>query len=116
MTSTSDPVTDLLALNPRRARGDEHDEDGTAWILVPRFGGRFLGRWLQPRLRRPFFRIRLDAVGTFVWDRADGTRDGETIARELAEAFPDLVKPRERLAIFLRQLLGQGHIEVGRML
>jgi len=108
-----DALLDLLPLRVRTARACERDPDDRVVVLVPRYGG-WIGRILQPRLRRPFFRLRLDAVGTFVWDRCDGERSGEAIACELAAAFPELQDPRARVALFLRQLAVQGHVEFGR--
>jgi hypothetical protein len=79
-------------------------------ILVPKFGGAILGRWLQPRLKNPYQRLVLDEVGSAVWERCDGTASGHEIARFLAERFPDMQSPTERLALFVRALLRDGHL------
>ena len=111
MTSPSNPnSSDVLAIRPFRARDDEHDPEGLASIRVPRFDGRFLGRWLMPRLKHPHFVLRLDAVGTQVWDLCDGTLTGREIADRLRERFPDLQDVDGRVSVFLGHLLAQGHI------
>ncbi len=103
-------VDTALAFRPQRARETERGDDGLAAIVVPKFNGRILGKYLMPRLKNPNFLVRLDEVGSFAWDLCDGSLTGEGIAQRLAERFPDLVDPRGRAAIFLRQLLGQGHV------
>ena len=103
-------VDTALAFRPQRTRETERGDDGRAAIVVPKFNGKILGKYLMPRLRQPNFLVRLDEVGSFTWDLCDGSLTGEGIAERLAERFPDLVDPRGRAAIFLRQLLGQGHV------
>ena len=74
-------------------------------LLRPRFMSGPLAWWLQPRLARPYFRVRLDAVGSFIWDRCDGNTTVGQIAAGLEERFGDEVTPAmDRLRIFLRQL------------
>ena len=101
---------EILVFRPRTARQWELLPDGRVAILVPKFGGRILGRWLQPRLRNPFFRIHLDDVGSFVWQQCDGARDGQEIVQALQSRFPDLDKAQARFILFLRQLWSQGHV------
>lgn len=77
---------DVVVFVPRAARGP----------LAAR-----LERWLRPRPPR----LRLDAIGAFVWTRLDGRRTVADIAAELQEAFGARVEPAaERLEIFLGQL------------
>ncbi|MGD8375794.1 MAG: PqqD family protein [Acidobacteriota bacterium] len=85
------------------ARWERDGEDVV--VLVPRVArGRLAGRverWLRPRPPR----LRLDAIGTFVWTRLDGRRTVADIAAELQEAFGARVEPAgERLEVFLGQL------------
>lgn len=103
-------VAQVLAARPVPARDFDRTPDDRVAIRVPRFDGAILRRLLMPRLRRPEFLIRLDVFGTCVWDLCDGTRDGEAIADQLATRWPDEPGMRLRLALFLRQLLIQGHL------
>jgi len=101
---------EVLAFRPRTARQWEMLPDGRVAILVPKFGGRILGRWLQPRLHNPFFLIHLDDVGTFVWQQCNGVRDGRQIVEALQERFPDMAQVQARFIFFMRQLWSQGHV------
>ena len=50
-------------------------------------------------------RIRLDDMGSFSWERMDGTRTVQEIAQELRAEFGDEVEPaEERLAPLVRFL------------
>lgn len=109
MTDAPRPLLDVLDAVLVRARDDQPLEDGCRAILVPKFDGRILGRYLMPRLRHPHFLVRLDAIGTFAWELCDGTLTGHEMAVRLRERFPGLVDPEGRLALFLRMLLAQGH-------
>lgn len=100
----------LLDLVPERLLASERRADGRTTVLEPRFSGR-LGRWLQPRLSRPFVRIHLDDVGTVIWDACDGATQVRAIAAQLAERFGDDFDPQcDRLATFLQSLERRGYI------
>jgi hypothetical protein len=103
-------VAQVLAARPVHARPFDRDAEDRVAIRVPRFDGAILRRLLMPRLRRPEFRIRLDAFGTCAWDACDGRRTGEDIAALLSARWPDEPGMRLRAAMFLRQLLIQGHL------
>lgn len=111
LASRADDAT-LLSACPCAARESETLDDGCVAILVPRFDGAILGRWLMPRLRRPNFRVNLDEVGTFVWGLCNGMRTGDEIVEATEQRFPDMKDLRGRVALFLRRLLSQGHLAV----
>ncbi len=95
---------ELRGCRPEHAIGSEMAGDLVV-LLRPRFVSGPLAWWLQPHLRRPYFRVRLDAVGSFIWNRCDGQTTVGQIATGLEERFGDEVKPAmDRLRIFLRQL------------
>jgi len=100
-------AVNLLTLTPERRADWEAAADGRVVVRIPKFRGR-LGRWLVPRLRRPYFNIRLDALGSVVWRLCDGRTPVSVMAAELtrelgAEAGePDALLAR--IAAFLRQL------------
>lgn len=48
--------------------------------------------------------IDLDEIGSFVWQAMDGKRTVYELSQELQEQFPDMEKPVERLAQFLKIL------------
>jgi hypothetical protein len=103
-------VGNLLACRFRTLRASERGEDGQILVIVPRFDGAILRRFLSPILRQPNFRIRLDQTGSAAWELCDGTRTGEEIAAGLALVFPDQTDLRLRLGPFLRTLARQKHV------
>jgi hypothetical protein len=103
--SSSKPApVDLADCYPERAVG--HELDGEKVVLLrPRFIKGPFARWLQPRLRRPYFRVRLDDLGSFVWKLCDGMTKVSEIVTQLEAHFgegePQLAK---RLAHFFYEL------------
>ena len=72
-----------------------------AVLLVPRFRKGLLKKWLQPKLKKPFMKVKLDEIGTFVWEQCDGKTKVEDIASALGQKFGDRVQPAEdRLKLF----------------
>lgn len=96
----------LLELKPlRNSQWEAGEQEELVVLLVPRFSDPFLGRWLMPRLRSPMIRIKLDAVGSFVWSSCDGSMTVLEIAERLKERFGDSVEPLyERIGMFVRRL------------
>lgn len=87
---------------PRRELNWEDGQDGKAVLLVPRFRKGFLSRWLQPRLKRPHIRVKLDDIGSFVWRLFDGENDFTTIVSAMRLHFGEKIEPAEdRLQKFL---------------
>jgi hypothetical protein len=75
-------------------------------LLVPRLGRSRLARKLERRLRLSPYRVHLDAFGSFVWRRCDGSATVREIARGLREAFGESIEPAEdRLVAFLTRLI-----------
>lgn len=103
---------ELLSSRPEQAV--QAEQDGELVVLLrPRFQHGPLARWLQPLLRRPFLRVHLDEVGSFVWARCDGQSTVAEIAQALAERFGERVSPaRDRLSLFLSQMLRGGLIRL----
>ena len=87
---------------PRRTIGWEDGPDGGAVLLVPRFRRGPLARWLQPRLKRPYIRVKLDEIGSFAWRKMDGSTSFASIVEAMKKEFQDRVNPAEdRLSKFL---------------
>jgi len=80
---------------------EDGPEDG-AVLLVPRFRKGPLAKWLQPRLKRPFMRVSLDELGSFVWKRIDGKNTYSEIHKAMKAHFGEkLSESDERLQKFL---------------
>lgn len=95
----------LYSLKPRRMVEWEVDSEGRVTLLVPKFRRGILARWLQPRLRRPLFRIKLDEFGSYVWQQCNGDTPVKTIGEEMKSRFGNAIEPvYDRIAQFLQQL------------
>jgi len=80
------------------------DEDLVV-LLRPRFMSGPFAWWLQPRLSKPHFHVRLDAIGSFVWRQCDGDRTVGQIVEAMEQHFGDDVKPAlPRLKMFLAEM------------
>ena len=68
---------------PYRRLGWREGTDGRVVVLRPRLGESRLGRWVGTLLRDPYYRIRLDDFGTFVWKACDGDTPLDVIAQQM---------------------------------
>jgi hypothetical protein len=101
----------LLDLIPERIIEFEISDDGLVTLLAPRFRNKLLKKWLQPRLKRPYLRVKLDEIGSAVWLLCDGKRTVKEIAGPLRERFAEKIEPCfDRLSVFLRNLEGNRFI------
>jgi Coenzyme PQQ synthesis protein D (PqqD) len=111
---TPAPEIDILGLVPIRNVEHRPDETtGCAILLDPRFKSGPLGRWLQPRLNpeRAHILVRLDEMGSFVWDQIDGRRTIDTIIRTFVDVYPEQRDDAaERVWKFLQVSKGHGLI------
>jgi hypothetical protein len=90
---------------PKRNVDFEEGEGGRLVLLRPKFMSGPLSRWLQPKLPKKFFRVKLDDIGTTVWRSIDGARTVGEIAEILFAEFGERVEPRhERCAKFIHSL------------
>lgn len=91
---------------PRRRLAWREADDGRCIILRPRLGDTRLGHWLAARLPNPYYRIRLDEIGTFVWKACDGETSLADIAERMRRRFGPDVEPAEaRLGRFVQTML-----------
>ena len=80
----------------------EDGPEGGAVLLVPRFRKGPLAWWLQPKLKRPFIRVKLDEIGSFAWRRMDGSNPFKDLVVDMKEEFGERVEPAdERLKKFM---------------
>ncbi len=80
----------------------EDGPDGGVVLLVPRFRRGPLAKWLQPKLKRPYMRVKLDEIGTFAWRRMDGSIQFHVIVDDMKKEFGEKVEPAdERLKKFM---------------
>ena len=98
---------------PERVYASEKAEDGLAVVLIPKFRNAFLAKWLMPRLKIPYMRVKLDSHGSFIWNRCDGRTSVFAMAGEMRKVHgPDFDPEYERIGIFIGRLLHGGLITV----
>ncbi len=114
MTKPPRTLDEILAAVPHPAVEHGVREDGLFTLLRPKFTSPRL-QWLQRLIRRRYFKVRLDAVGTCLWIHMDGARTGHELVEILRLAFGEKVEPAdERTARFLLQLAEGGFITLKR--
>jgi hypothetical protein len=95
----------LLELVPETIVESTMGDDGIVTILGPRFKSDFMKKHVGARLKSPYFKIKLDEIGTAVWESIDGQRDIGEIARILRDKFGERIEPcHDRLSMFFTQL------------
>jgi len=86
--------------------GKWEENEGQITLLVPSYGRNSFSRWFERRMRTKPFKVHLDDVGTFVWQRCDGETQVAEIANGLREEFGERIEPAEdRLVEFLTHLV-----------
>jgi hypothetical protein len=99
------PKINLLDLIPVRNIKWEKKEDGLIVLLKPKFEPALLKKYVLPRLKRPYFKIKLDHVGSFIWEHCDGSLQVKELAKSLEDKFGKEVEPLyDRLVLFLQSL------------
>lgn len=106
------PDDAFLALVPVQALPAEPGEGGTVVLIRPKIlSPRWI--WLVRMLKRPNYRVKLDARGTTLWQACDGRRTVAQVAERMDEAFPGERDSLLRSALFLRELAKGGFITLG---
>ena len=78
----------------------ETGEDGIITVLIEWKG--FYHKLAQRFFRRPrVSEIKLDKLGTFVWNSIDDKKDVHAISKELEAEFPSMEQPLTRLIKYL---------------
>lgn len=96
----------------RKMEWEDGPENG-AVLLIPKFRWGPFARWLQPRLRKPFVRVKLDAIGSFVWKRFDGKTTFDEIVKAMQQEFGEKAEPADdRLKKFLILLMKSKFVDL----
>ncbi len=95
----------LLDLKPVRTFEFVIQDDYKVTLLIPKFRDKILGKYLQPIIKKKFFKVKLDTLGSFVWLNCDGQTTVRELAEKLKKQFGDAAEPAdERVARFIQQL------------
>lgn len=104
-TGHKETKINLLDLIPVRNINWEKKEDGLIILLKPKFKHPFFKKYILPYLKKPYYKIKLDAVGSFTWELCDGSLTVKELAKNLGYKFGDKVEPLyDRLSLFLQNL------------
>ncbi len=100
-----------LEMHPYRSYQYEIRSDGLVDVLVPKFTSRFARKYILPRMKNPYFRANMDALGSYLWLNIDGKTKVSTLIDKMVERFGDQIQPAtERVLLFLTQLYNAGFI------
>ena len=97
--------SDFATIRPQRLL-EWHEDEGRCVLLRPRLRSNRLARWVARMGGDPYYRIRLDEVGTLVWKACDGRTSLADMCVEMRERYGAEVEPvDQRLAQFVRKML-----------
>ena len=101
------PDEAFLAAVPVHALAFERGDGGAIILIRPKIlSPRWA--WLLRMMKKPAYRVKLDARGTAVWQACDGTRTVAQVAAVVAERFPEEQDTTLRTALFIRELARGG--------
>ena len=104
----------LLDLIPEKIiEGEINPETGLIVIKKLKYKNVFLKKYLIPRMPNPYYRIKLDSFGSFIWNNIDGKKRVSEIAEKLGNEFGEKVQPvYERVGMFIKSLLENRFIKI----
>ena len=95
----------LLELKPVRNFEFVVQDDSKVTLLIPKFRGKILGKYLQPIIKRKFYKVKLDTLGSFVWSNCDGQSTVNQIVERVIQQFGEEAEPaHERVEKFIQHL------------
>jgi hypothetical protein len=108
---TTFPDEAFLAAVPVQALSAEPGEGGTVVLIRPKIlSPRWA--WLVRLMKRPNFRVKLDARGTALWQACDGTRTVAQVMDAMVQAHPGESDAGFRAALFIRELARGGFVRL----
>lgn len=94
----------LLELIPSKLC-DSVFEGEKEFILLPKFPSKFGRKFIMPILTKPFLKIELDEIGTYIWNTVDGEKNVYEICEMAKNHFGDKVEPvYERVGKFFSMM------------
>ena len=107
MRLTKEKISDINFLELTPVRNFEHviEETGLVSVLVPKFSQKVLAKVINPIIRTPFFKAKLDEIGSETWLEINGEKSVEAITKQLEIKFGEKINPSvERITKFLSNL------------
>ncbi len=98
-------MQNLLELIPYHTKAYERQPDATIHVLYPKFQIK-LFKWLLQYLKNPFFHIRLDPLGSAVWEAIDGQKNVAQISEVVGNQLQTTIDEawQLRVAKFIEHL------------
>lgn len=91
--STQEDVNEWLKIIPQRNCDYIENSNGHYVLQMPKSDNAILMKVINFFSKSPFFKIKLDDRGSFIWEHCDGKTSIEQICRLLEDKFGDSVKP-----------------------
>lgn len=80
----------------------EQNSKGQVLLFKSKLKNPLLVKYILPRMKKPYYKIILDDIGSFFRENCNGTRTVKKIAELQKERFGDKVEPLyDRIATFL---------------
>ncbi|MFW6124063.1 MAG: PqqD family protein [Acidobacteriota bacterium] len=81
------------------------DHQGNVIILKPKFKNPFLVKHLLPRMKRPYYKVKLDEMGSYFWKNCDGEKNILEISELQKKKFRKKAEPvLDRISLFVKSL------------
>ncbi|MCA1812197.1 MAG: PqqD family peptide modification chaperone [Halobacteriales archaeon] len=105
-------IPDASRAIPRRGDVEAREEEGRVVLVRRRFGPARRG-FLRLLKVEPDMTVRLDALGTAVWNLINGSRTVAQIHAELERTFPGEADLAPRLGTFLGAMVSRELVRLG---
>jgi hypothetical protein len=103
----------FLALVPVQILLSEPGEQGLVVLVRPKIlSPRWA--WLLRMMKKPAYRVKLDAQGTAVWQACDGVRTVAEVITAVSAAFPQEPDTTKRTALFVGELARGGFVRLNQ--
>ena len=88
-------------------------EKGKVVVLVPEPQSKLV-EWFMPKKNKTNMRVKLDILGSFVWDYCDGTMTVQDIANKMKQEYGTIAEPVDvRVSRYIQRLHSHRFIDVG---
>ncbi|HJV89262.1 MAG TPA: hypothetical protein VJ623_03070 [Holophagaceae bacterium] len=108
---TTFPDEAFLAAVPTQALASEPGEGGTVVLIRPKILSKRWA-WLLRLMKKPNYRVKLDARGTAVWLACDGARSVSQVNEVVGLIFPEEPDTIRRTALFIGELARGGFLRL----
>ncbi|MHB2148882.1 PqqD family protein [Calditrichota bacterium LG25] len=88
------------------------EESQRVIILRPKYISKWAQKLTKPFTGESFFKIKLDALGSQVWQYCDGAHSVEEILHILQKKFPEEEDLDKRFVLFIKQLYREKFINL----